>query len=163
MTARLVRIGGMCAIVAGLLRLAAIAVPGEQEVLWFVVDAFFLFGLIAWYLTQADRFGIAGLFGFAVAVTGILAIRSAAMFGPQGYAIGGAAFALGLIGMSLPVLVRRDGPMGPALLWIAALGFGLSPWPQAGYAAFALGFIWAGIVLLRAQAQSAQTSISTVT
>ncbi len=163
MTATLVRIGGMAAIVAGLLRIWAVFLPGAQDVLWFATDAFFLFGLIAWYLTRAERLGTLGLLGFALAATGILVIRSAAMFGPQGYAIGSAAFVVGLIVMNAPTLLRRDGPWIAPLLWLVSLPLGLSPWKEAGFIAFALGFVWAGIVLLRAQAQSAQTSISTVT
>jgi hypothetical protein len=163
MTRRLARIGGISAIVAGLLRIWSVFLPGAQETLWFATDAFFLFGLTAWYLTRADRLGIAGVLGFAAAATGILVIRSASMFGPQGYAIGSAVFVVGLIVMNAPTLIRRDGPYVAPLLWVVSLPLGLSPWKQAGFIAFALGFVWAGIGLLRAQVQSAQTSISTVT
>ncbi len=112
-------------------------------------------GLIGWYGWRAEKLGIAGLIGFVSGVVGILVIRSAALFGPQGYVIGATLLLAGLVAMNGPALIRRDRPICPPLLWLAAFVLGVASLVYAPLAwvagtVFGIGYVFAGIALLRA-------------
>jgi hypothetical protein len=156
----LLRVGGIAAIAGGALRvgepLLKIALIGNALPLsYFLIDVFLLLGLIGWYGWRAEKLGVAGLIGFISGVVGILAIRSAVLFGPQGYVIGATLLLAGLVVMNAPALVRRDRPICPPLLWLTAFVLGLSSLVYAPLAwvagtVFGIGYIFAGIALLRA-------------
>jgi hypothetical protein len=156
----LLRAGGIAAIAGGALRvgepLLRSMLTGNALLLsYFLIDVFLLLGLIGWYGWRADKLGIAGLIGFVSGVVGILVIRSATLFGPQGYVIGARLLLAGLVVMNGPSLIRRDGPICPPLLWLAAFVLGLSSLVYAPLAwvagmVFGIGYIFAGIALLRA-------------
>src|SRR5665213_750777 len=154
----LLKLGGVAAIAGGELRLSepllkAAFTGNALQLSYFAIDVFLLLGLIGWYGWRAEKLGIAGLIGFVSGVVGILVIRSAALFGPQGYVIGATLLLVGLVVMNGPALVRREGPICPPLLWLAAFVLGLASlaYPPLAFVAgtvFGIGYIFAGISLL---------------
>jgi hypothetical protein len=159
-TETLFKLSGIAAVLGGGLRLAEPllkrVLEGQQlQLAYFAIDVFLLLGLIGWYGWRADKLGIAGVIGFVAGVFGILIIRSANLFAPQGYVIGATALLLGLAVMNVPTLMRRDGPICPPLLWLAAFVCGMAslafaPLAIAAGVLFGLGYIFAGVALLRA-------------
>jgi len=160
MPVTLLRAGGLAAVAGGALRLAEPLLSGSLggrplQFVYFGIDVFLLLGLTAWYGWRAGKLGIAGLTGFVVGVTGILVIRSADLFAPRGYMIGATLLLTGLVVMNTPALVRRERPIWPPLLWLAALvcalaSLGYVPLAAVAGAAFGIGYMLAGIALLRA-------------
>jgi hypothetical protein len=156
----LFRLGGFASIAGGSLRLGepvlrATLAGNALSQCYFAIDVFLLLGLIAWYGWRAEKLGIAGVIGFMSGVIGILVIRSANLFAPQGYVIGATLLLLGLAVMNAPALLRRARPIGPPLLWLIAFALGLGslavpPLAVAAGTAFGIGTIFAGVALLRA-------------
>jgi hypothetical protein len=156
----LLRAGGLAAIAGGTLRLAEPLLRSSLggrplQFAYFAIDTFLLLGLMGWYAWRAGRLGVAGLIGFVLGVVGILVIRSAALFAPGGYAMGATLVLAGLVVMNAPALIRRERPLWPPLLWLAAFVCGLASLAYAPLAAvagavFGMAYIVAGIALLRA-------------
>jgi hypothetical protein len=156
----LFRLGGIAAIAGGAMRageplLKAMLAGNSLLLCYFAIDVFLLLGLIGWYAWRTEKLGIAGLAGFVAGVTGILVIRSADLFAPEGYRIGAALLLAGLVVMNTPALIRRERPICPPLLWLAAFvcGLGALAYPALALVAgtvFGIGYIFAGISLLRA-------------
>lgn len=153
---------GVSAIIGGVLRTAnsftdgVVAAP-TLELIYFATDLFLLLGTCGWYFSRAARLGSPGQTGFVLSVLGVLAIRSAALFGPRGYVAGAAVFLIGLAIMNLLTLFRRDGPITPPLIWLVSLVFAImaltsGPLAAVAGAIFGLGFIAAGISLWRSEA-----------
>jgi hypothetical protein len=145
----LIRLGGYGAIAGGALRLIAALIPytvqsAGLELLYGVIDAGLLLGLIAVYLVVAERVGKVGLVAFSVTMLALASILGpeAPMFGVDFYYAGSAVFSFGLAAFAIQ-LVRRSLFVVPAWLWIASavVGAGLS----AVGSAFA--FTIAGVVL----------------
>jgi hypothetical protein len=163
----LLRAGGLAAVAGGALRLAEPllrrGLSGQHlQLAYFAIDVFLLLGLVAWYGWRAARLGIAGLAGFVLGVTGILVIRSASLFASGGYAIGATLLLTGLVVMNAPALIRRERPLWPAMLWLAALvsGLGSLVWMPLALVAgtvFGAGYLAAGIALLRDQANTVKS------
>jgi len=159
-TQTLLRLGGVAAIIGGALRLGEPllkrAFTGNAlQLSYFAIDVFLLLGLIAWYAWRAEKLGTAGLIGFVPGVVGILVIRSAALFAPQGYVLGATLLLIGLVILNAPALIRWERPICPPLLWLIAfvLGLGSLAYPPLAFAAgtvFGIGYIFAGVSLLRA-------------
>lgn len=159
-TGTLLKLGGVAAIAGGALRLGepllkAAFTGNAFQLSYFVIDIFLLLGLVGWYSWRAEKLGIAGLIGFVSGAVGILAIRSANLFGPQGYMLGATLLLVGLAVMNAPALIRREGPICPPLLWLIAFvcGLGSLVYPPLAFVAgtvFGIGYIFAGISLLRA-------------
>jgi hypothetical protein len=157
------KLGGAAAITGGALRVVD-SFTGNMftahtlDILYFVNDVLLMFGLVAWYAARAGKLGAAGLIGFAIAVTGVLVIRSVQVFHPKGYMLGSAMFLLGLVIMNLPALMRRDGPLTAPWLWIAAAVVAIVAYLASGPMAvvagvlFGLGFMAAGAALWRGRA-----------
>jgi hypothetical protein len=155
----LFRLGGVAAIAGGALRLGEpllkmIFNGNALQLSYFAIDVFLLFGLVAWYAWRSDKLGIAGLIGFVSGAVGVLVIRSAALFAPQGYVIGATLLLAGLVVMNATALIRWERPICPPLLWLAAFvcGLGSLAYPPLGLVAgtvFSIGYIFAGVSLLR--------------
>jgi len=159
--AALLRLSGLAAIGGGLLRAANAFTAGlldehTLQISYFATDVLLIFGLIGIYLNCRKSTGVAGLAGFAMAVIGLLLVRSAAVFGS--YAIAAAVTLLGTIILGAAMLADRALPRAAPLLWFASLAFGIAAtlapslaWANAAAGvAFGLGFIAAGAKLARA-------------
>lgn len=159
-TQTLFKLAGAAAIIGGAMRvgeplLKAMLAGNALLISYFVIDVFLLLGLIGWYAWRAQKLGIAGLIGFVSSAVGILVIRSAGLFAPQGYVIGATLLLAGLVVMNLPALIRWERPICPPLLWLIAFVCGLGslgylPLAFVGGTVFGIGYIFAGISLLRA-------------
>ncbi|MDP3738188.1 MAG: hypothetical protein Q8R02_12405 [Hyphomonadaceae bacterium] len=146
---RLVRFGAAAGVLGGLLRIASGFVPYQPEQAWLealygVIDVCLLFGLLGFYLASAEKLGVAGMALFAVALAGLASIvgPDAQMFGVDFYRVGALVFLVGLAGLSVQMLLKRQ-LVASAWLWIAALASSL-----AGAALQApLGILGAGMLL----------------
>ena len=97
----LIRLCGLAAIVAGVLRGIASVIPDTTPrimALYFFTDVFLLFGSIGIYVVQSEEIGLTGTLGFVVQVVGalILIVRDVAVLGSGVYLIGALMFAAGL-------------------------------------------------------------------
>ena len=154
---------GAAAFAGGTLRIAAIFTtsafaPQTLVYFYFLIDVLLLLGLAGWYTSRAERLGVLGLIGFAVATVAILMIRSAGLLGAVTYQMGAAVFAVGLAVMSLPALLKADRPLLAPALWLACLPTGIAalalkplavPLGMAAVVLFCLGYLAAAVELLR--------------
>jgi len=155
----LFRLSGIAAIAGGALRIANTVTmhmfdPHTLALSYLATDVFLLFGLIGWYASRANGLGVSGVIGFSVAIIGILIIRSADLFPGQGYLLGATALLAGLVVMSVPALLRRDGPILTPVLWLSSFicamaSIMIAPLAVVSAALFGAGFICAGLGLLR--------------
>src|SRR5512133_3203616 len=101
--ASLVRLGGIAAVLAGILRGIASFLPATTpevalQLLYLLTDIFILLGILALYGVQYKETGKSGFLGFLLAIVGILVIRSSkAITGFNLYPAGSLIFSLGLI------------------------------------------------------------------
>ncbi len=101
--ASLVYLGGIAAVLAGILRGIASFIPATTpgvalQLLYILTDIFILLGIFALYSVQYKETGKLGFLGFLIAVVGILVIRSSkAITGVDLYPAGSLIFSLGLI------------------------------------------------------------------
>jgi hypothetical protein len=155
----ILRLGGASAIAGGLLRIANTFTIHAFDahtlaLIYLLTDALLLFGLMGWYASRAGRLGASGVAGFAIAVAGILIIRSADLFPGTGYLMGAAVLLAGLAIMNAPILLRRNDTIVPPLLWLlsllsAVLSIAFAPFAIASAVLFGAGFICAGLHLVR--------------
>lgn len=162
----LIRLGAIAAFIGGGLRFSSSFIPWVEgsmplEILYFVTDVALLFGLIAIYLARADRLGVLGLVGFAIAAVGQAAIIGPdhVPFGIDVYGVGVQLIVGGLFLLGIDLLRKSAYPAWVAGFWIAvpfvSLGLGaLDPSPYGwgyflGGILFSLGFVAAGLTLLR--------------
>jgi hypothetical protein len=101
---KLIRLGGLAAIVAGVLRGVASFVPATLpelplELLYFSIDILIMFGILGLYGFQHEEVGLWGFAGFVLSMVGIGII-----IGPDGtisgisvYPVGSLIFAAGLV------------------------------------------------------------------
>ncbi len=156
----LYRLAGVAAIVAGVLRrIEAFAFEllssRDSERLFLVTDIVLLFALIGVYVYLSRAVGWAGLAGFAAAVVGIVLMRGAGDY-IDAYAVGAGVNAVGVAVLGAAILFSRGiSGIGP-VLWIAALAVAIlayllqSDWVyEAAGIAFGLGFVIAGVEMLR--------------
>ena len=161
----LLRIFGLAAIAGGMLRVidsftSASLSPATLAVLYFATDVLLLLAIAGIYWSRRANLGVAGVTGTAVFAVGIVLIRISAfgIFGANGYQLGAAIALLGLAIFSLEELLRRDKTNAAAILWLAALVFGIlgalgvmAPLMMiAAGVAFGTGFVLAGRQVLAA-------------
>lgn len=129
--ATLIRLGGLAAILAGILRSIASFVPADpshvkDELLYLSIDVFLLLGLIGLYASLYEKVGLSGFVGFVLAVIGIITIRSQqAMPGIQLYPLGALTFLAGLNLLVIRAFIvkRFPGWVTGVLLLSTLLGF----------------------------------------
>lgn len=117
-----------------------------------LIDVFLILGFIGFGMA-AGRLGKAGA---AIGVAGLLMIRIGAVTGVAFYQPGAALALFGAAFIGADILQRRARSRLPAILFIAALAFGLAalapnmamPAALAAGIAFGLGFAIEGIALL---------------
>jgi hypothetical protein len=164
-TRNLFRLSGAAALLGGLLRaLSALSLPltaPALELLWTAIDVLLTLGLIGIYLIRAEKLGLLGLAGFALAMASLSFIGGpdADPFGFSTYEQGAAALVISLIGLSIAWLRAGERPIAPPICWFGVavadglLNMGPEPLPSFGFMAagllFAAGFVAAGWDLLR--------------
>jgi hypothetical protein len=149
----------VAAILGGVLRIASTLIPYQADLAWLealyaVIDVCLLVGLIAIYLSSADRVGTLGLVAFLVALIGVASIvgPDVPAFGVDFYRVGALVFVAGLAVLSA-MLLRAEILRASAWLWIVTLLAGLasSVWPQAFLASglcLGAGYALAGMSIL---------------
>ena len=162
--AHLVRILAAAAILGGALRIASSFIPwtpdsAPLEVLYDVIDVLLLFGLMGVYFATRASTGIFGFAAFAIAETGIASIvgPDTTAFGIDTYQTGVLVITAGLTLFAIQLLLTRAMPWWASVCWIAStvIGVGATAGGNAalGFVAggvlFGLGFIAAGVALLR--------------
>lgn len=159
----LLRLGGLAAISAGVLRAGSSFIPWEAnnpelEGLAFAIDVLLLFGFMAIYLGDRARLGFAGLVAFVLTEVGIASIvgPDTVAFGIDTYQAGAALISISLALFALVMLITRAGSQLAAVFWIlsAVAGVGGTLTGQAAVgipvagAFFGIGFVAAGAALL---------------
>lgn len=160
-TETLIRLGGLAAMLAGLLRAIASFIPASTsppsakvELFYLLIDLLILFGLIGIYAHQHRKVRVTGFLGFLLAVSG-----TALIVGPDGklgeveiYVVGSMLITFGLTLFSVASLKAKSlSPVAP-LLWLLSTVVGVGGFILKGPAltlviaglAFGLGFIVAG-------------------
>ena len=159
--ASLVGLGGIAAVLAGILRGIASFLPAATpdvalQLLYILTDIFILLGIFALYGVQHEDTGKLGFLGFLIAVVGILVIRSSkAITGVDLYPAGSLIFSLGLIILGIRLSLANVLPSWVVGLWSLSVLVGIIMYfvPSlnllfviAGLI-FAIGFAAAGIKL----------------
>jgi hypothetical protein len=162
---RLFRISACAAVLAGVLRFVAQAIPyvpdsAGLELLYGTIDIGFVIALAGLVALAAPQIGSAGLGLLLAALGGVASIvgPDAKAFGIDFYIAGSAVFTFSL-GLAAPWLAALPGMRGAALAWALAALAGLISGLSGAAAAFiaaglllALGFILAGPALWRGKA-----------
>lgn len=163
--ARLFRVLGAAAVVGGVLRAGSAFIPWNLwgtdprvEVLSIVIDVALLFGLMGVFFAARERLGWFGFAAFVLAGTGIASIigPDSVAFGVDTYLAGVHAISIGLALLGVQMLLKRV-DAAAAVCWIASLvigaGGGAIGQGELGFLLggilFALGFVFAGLELLR--------------
>ena len=159
--ASLVSLGGIAAVLAGILRGIASFLPATTsdvalQPLYILTDIFILLGIFALYGIRYKETGKLGFLGFLFAVVGILVIRSSkAITGVNLYPAGSLIFSLGLIILGIRLWLANVLPGWVVGLWALSVLVGIIGYfvPSldllfvvAGLM-FAIGFAAAGIKL----------------
>ena len=126
------RILGLSAIAGGTLRVVdsfttQSLTAATLAALYFATDVLLLLGIAGIYWSRRATLGMAGVIGSATFAIGIVLIRISAfgMLGTNGYQLGAAIAFLGLAILSTEELLRGDGISAAAILWLAAVAFGI--------------------------------------
>ena len=157
-SATLIRLGGLAAILAGILRGINSFVPidapsGVVAILYLVTDIFLLFGIISMYGFQHQESGLWGFFGFLLTMIGIATIRTGEIAGVNLYPIGASTFTAGLSLFAVGSWIARKLPQWVSVFWVLStiVGFigyfipSLNPLFIASGVIFGIGFAGAGI------------------
>lgn len=159
--ASLVSLGGIAAVLAGMLRAIASFIPAAipevaLQLLYILTDIFILLGIFALYGVQYKETGKSGFLGFLIAVVGILVIRSSkALPGVDLYPAGSLIFSLGLITLGIRLWWANILPSWVVGLWSLSVFVGTIVYAVpslnllfvAAGLMFAIGFAAAGIKL----------------
>jgi len=160
-SATLIHLSGLAAILAGVLRTAAVFLPAMEPVavewLYLLIDVLLLLGLLGVYAYQHVESGIWGFAGFLLAAIGLESIG-----GPDGkigevdiYTAGVAIIGIGLVALAVGSWRGQKLPRYVPVLWVLSTVVGMSGFLVAGSTvpfrvsgvAFGLGFVGAGIRL----------------
>ncbi len=157
-SATLIRLGGLAAIVAGILRGVNSFVPtnapgGAIAILYLLTDIFLLFGIISMYGFQHQESGLWGFFGFLLATIGIATIRTGTVAGVSIYPIGALIFTAGLSLFAVGSWIARKLPQWVSVFWVLSTIVGVIGYFIPGLnllfvisgVIFGIGFAGAGI------------------
>jgi hypothetical protein len=154
----LTKLGGASAIVCGALEIAARFTPlsvdiFSREALYFAVDVFLMFAVIAIYLHSSARTGFLGFVGFVLAAVGVGSIigPDAKLGAIDQYLLGGTVFGFGMFFLGIGLLLARRQRLA-AMCWVLTIIAGAAAYAPAFSEAarfvsgiiFGLGFILAG-------------------
>jgi hypothetical protein len=158
----LIRLGGLAAVFAGILRAINSFIPSNApsewlEVIYFMTDLFILFGMIGLYGFQHRESKLWGLSGFLLVIVGVGIIigPDGVMFGAEMYPVGSLILAIGLILFSVGSWIAHKLPRWVPVFWtgstvLGILGYftpGLTPLFVISGLMFGLAFAGAGIAV----------------
>ena len=157
----LIRLGGLAAILGGILRGMASFLPGTTPrimLVYLFTDVFLLFGSIGIYVFQREEIGLTGTLGFLLQVVGavILITRDVGVLGSAAYPVGALMFAAGLDLFAVGSWRRAKFPYWILLLLVLStivgpIGYfagGLSVLFVISGILFGIGFAGAGFKML---------------
>lgn len=161
-TSTLIRLGGLSAILAGLLRAGSSFIPyftTEQgvfiEVVYLLIDLLILLGLLGLYGYQHEQAGYWGFIGFLLALIG-----TAIIVGPDGrigrvdmYQLGAMMIAVGVLFLAIGTWQADQLSRWVPILWVVSTMVGVGGFLLGGLAlpfviagmAFGLAFMVAGV------------------
>ena len=159
--ANLIQLGGIAAMLAGILRGLASFIPDTTpdlalQLLYFSTDVFIILGVLALYALQHNESGKLGFCGFLIAIVGILGIRSSrAITGVNLYPAGALIFSLGLNLLGISSWKAKILPSWVIGFWAFSVLVGVIAYFVPGLnllfvtagVMFAIGFAGAGIRL----------------
>jgi hypothetical protein len=155
----LLRLGGLAAIVAGVLRAGASFLGYSEptlprELLYLIIDVSILFGLLGIYFYQSADVGKSGFAGFFLSVTGtaIIVGPDATLGGVNMYAVGAAMLLVGLTFLAVGSWGAGRLPRYVSACWVLSTVSGVGAFLVGSPAivmmlagiAFGIGFIGAG-------------------
>jgi hypothetical protein len=119
----IIRLGGLSAIVAGILRGINSFLPSSNpnvttSILYLLTDIFLLFGIMGIYGFQHQEYRLWGVFGFILAIVGIAIIRTGSIAGVSLYPIGASMFTVGLSLFAVGSWIASLLPRWVSVLWI---------------------------------------------
>ncbi len=154
----LIRLGGLAAIVAGILRGINSFLPSSNPnvtlaILYLLTDIFLLFGIVGIYGFQHQKSRLWGFLGFILAIVGIAIIRTGTISGVNLYPIGASIFTAGMSLFAVGSWIAKKLPHWISVLWILStiVGFmgyfiqGLNLLFVASGVIFGIGFAGAGM------------------
>ena len=154
----LVRLGGLAAIVAGILRGINSFLPSSNptvtiSILYLLTDIFLLFGIMSIYSFQHQQSRLWGFFGFILAIVGIATIRTGTISGVNLYPFGASIFTVGMSLFAVGTWIASSLPRWVSVLWILStiVGFmgyfipGLNLLFVLSGVIFGIGFAGAGM------------------
>jgi hypothetical protein len=127
----LIRLGGLAAIIAGVIRGINSFLPGSNNpnitisVLYLLTDIFLLFGIMSIYGFQHQESRSWGFFGFILVIVGIAIIRTGSIAEINLYPIGASIFTVGLSLFAVGSWIAKKLPRWVSILWVLStiLGF----------------------------------------
>ncbi len=154
----LIRLGGLAAIVAGILRGVNSFLPStnpstEMVILYLLTDIFLLFGIIGIYGFGHQESRLWGCCGFILTIVGIAIIRTGSISGVSLYPSGASTFTAGMSLFAVGAWIARKLPRWISVSWLlsAIVGFmgyfrpGLNLLFVTAGVIFGIGFAGAGI------------------
>jgi hypothetical protein len=159
-SANLIRLGGIAAIIAGILRGINSFLPSDTpvvtiEILYLITDIFILFGIMGLYGFQRQESGWWGFCGFLLAIigTGMIIGPDGSISGVNMYPVGSLIFAAGLSLLAVGSWIVNKLPRWIPVFWVLStiLGFigyfspGLNLLFVISGVIFGIGFAGAGI------------------
>jgi hypothetical protein len=111
----LIRLGGLAAVIAGILRGLNSLLPSDGSrpviaTLYLVTDFFILLGLFGIYGCQHQESKLWGFCGFLLAIIGILTIRTGTISSTNLYPSGAMLFAAGLCALAISTWIVQKLP-----------------------------------------------------
>jgi hypothetical protein len=157
-SATLIRLGGLAAIFAGILRGTNSFIPTDAPstavaILYLLTDIFLLFGIISLYGFQHQESGLWGFFGFLFAMIGTATIRTGTIAGVNLYPVGALTFTAGLSLFAVGSWISRKLPQWVSVFWVLSTIVGIIGYFIPGLnllfvisgVIFGIGFAGAGI------------------
>lgn len=164
----LIRLGGLAAMVAGILRGVNSFLPNVLAdtvaiaLLYLLTDIFLFFGMMGLYGFQHRKSGAWGFVGFLLTIVGLAIIRTGTLSGVNLYPVGALTFAVGLSAFAVGTWIARALPKWISVCWIIStiIGFigyfspSLNPLFILSGLLFGVGFASAGFKVFSAASQS---------
>ena len=139
-------------------------VEPQPHIVYVAIDLLLMFGILGVWSTSQRAASLLGLGGFVLALLGVMLVRtsSAMMFGEASYLIASSVWSIGMVVWAVDLLRAKTFRIA-AGLWIVALVIGLvgvalkdhGPVAHVAKMSFILGFIAAGVDLIKARGEPA--------